>query len=38
MTDRVSSVKAGSLLDYLLQERFLLTALFSKKYLIKLVL
>jgi len=39
MTDRVSSVKAGSLLDYLLQERFLLTAfIFKKKYLIKLVL
>ncbi|KAF0718642.1 Uncharacterized protein FWK35_00030289, partial [Aphis craccivora] len=31
MTDRVSSVKAGSLLDYLLQERFLLTALIFKK-------
>jgi len=31
MTDRVSSVKAGSLLDYLLQERFLLTAFIFKK-------
>lgn len=31
MTDRVSNVKAGSLLDYLLQERFLLTALIFKK-------
>ncbi|KAL4091527.1 hypothetical protein QTP88_026201 [Uroleucon formosanum] len=31
MTDRVSSVKAGSLLEYLLQERFLLTAFIFKK-------
>ncbi|KAL4083727.1 hypothetical protein QTP88_029043 [Uroleucon formosanum] len=31
MTDRVSSVKAGSLLEYLLQERFLLIAFIFKK-------
>lgn len=30
MADKVSSVKAGSLLDYLLQERFLLTAIIFK--------
>lgn len=30
MTDRKASVKAGSLIDYLLQERFILTALFQK--------